>query len=319
MKQLIHNTNLKNNSVGLSRCCNAGAFNPRNLGRNQDGSMSIVLILVLLLQPLNIILQCIIIYVRYKCKKQTHRVTTSCIILFHLALCSILFSASAFLRTFLLPQIPGNRETRNSLFFVSHNLMIGLHYVYLLFIVLFGCELLVSAIYTTNRRAALSIRAMCATTAVIWCIGILSTVLLYSCGSCNPREWLVNLLATLVTLTLMFILTVYLRLYFLIKYKRKRIITPGFNVQQMRETKLCLHTRFRMLSIVLVFYLIFIVLPAVLFMAVLKRIPKNLLFIYIPLATIGNMAIGIATVLCQKHMKRCFMKILQCSRTDLGR
>lgn len=312
LQQQQHPNN--NSTVGTAGCGNAAGI--YNLGRNQDGSMSIVLILVLLLQPLNIILQCIINYARYKCKKQTDRITTSCIILFNLAICSILFSASAFLRTYLLPRISGQRKT--GLFFISHNLLIGLHYVYLLLIVLFGCELLVSAIYTTNRRAALSIRATWAATVLIWCIGVLSTVLLYSCYSCKPRELLVNLLVALIALTLVFILTVYLRLYFLIKYKRRRIITPGFNIQQMRETKLCLHTRFRMLSIILVLYLLFIMAPAALFMSVLKRVPKNLLFIYIPLVTIGNMAISLASVLCQRNIKRCFMKIMQCSRTDLG-
>ena len=314
MKNFQH---LRNNSGGGEGSGN-GKFGTLNLGLNQDGSISIILILVLLLQPLNMLLQIIINYVLYKCKKQRNRISSSCIILFNLAICSILFSLSAFLRTFLVPKEKGYREAGNGFFFVSHNIMIGLHYIYLLLIILFGCELLVSAIYTTNRRIALSIKATWMATAVIWCIGVLGAVILYSCKSCQPRRTLVNLLAALISLTLVFILTVYLRLYFLIKYKRRRIITPGFNIQQLRETKLCLHTRFRILSIMLVFYFIFIMIPAALFVSVLEGVPKNLLFIYIPLVTIGNMAIGLTTVLCQKHTKKCFIKILQCSRTDLG-
>ena len=315
MKQLVNHPQNNNSTIGLAAGCVGGKS---NLGQNQDGSISIVLIFVLLLQPLNILLQCIINYARYKCKKQSNRVITSCVVLFNLGLCSILFSVSAFTRTYMMPRAVCGRKVGTPIFFLSHNIMIGLHYVYLLLIVLFGCELLVSAIYTTNRRVALSIRATWAATVMIWCIGILSTVLLYSCQRCDRRTWLANLLTALIALTSVFILTVYLRLYFLIKYKRKRIITPGFNIQQMRETKLCLHTRFRMLSNILVLYLLFIMTPAVLFMFVLNKVPKNMLFVYIPLVTLGNMAIGLATVLCQRHIKRCFVKIMQCSKTDLG-
>ena len=147
MKHLINNPQNNNSTIGLAAECDGGK---PNLGRNQDGSMSIVLILVLLLQPLNIILQCIINYARYKCKKQSNRVITSCVILFNLGLCSILFSASAFTRTYMMPRVAGDRKVRTRLFFLSHNIMIGLHYVYLLLIVLFGCELLVSCLLYTS-------------------------------------------------------------------------------------------------------------------------------------------------------------------------
>ena len=321
---------MRNELHGL-RNNTTSSLSSKELLFRQDGSMNLVLILVLLMQPLNVLLQCIVGYAIHKDKQKRGRMTTSCLVLFNMCICSMLFSVSAFLRTYSMPSLKGRagmgedigkgigyRKASDGLFFLSHNVLMSLHYIYLLFIILFGCELLLSAIYTTNRRAVLSIRTTLAVIVTIWCIGGLSAALLYNCKTCSPKNTLVYLLAALTVLTLVFTFTVYLRLYFLIKYKRKRIVTPGFNVQQLRETKLCLHVRFRMLSIVLVFYVLFMTIPAALFIFALKRVPKTMLFVYIPLVTMGNMAIGLTTVFCQKRTRRYVVKMLQCSKTDLG-
>jgi len=202
----------------------------------------------------------------------------------------------------------------------TKNIIIAIELVLLLFIVLFGFELLLTTIYPSNRKNKISLQKCAVISLGIWVVGIIVTVITTTCGqACNPKRGLTISLQGVHIVTALLCLFVYVRLYFLIKHKRRRIISPGFTIEQLKEAKQCMHTRYRVFSIIFLVYVTLLMPPVLvftLFSVTATRIFYN--FVLIPSITIGLIFIAITYVRCQKHLRKCMAKLLQCSRTDFG-